>query len=283
MSTKVRFLIGDIKIGYNNIMSDQYPPLRFDKREIAVIFSLFVFVSLLMFTVGIVVGKGLTQLKYERAISSIQKPIENSETKIKQVENTQPKVEEPTNNIEKVTPTVPDNTEDKEVKLESPTKIEEPKKNESPQKASLDLIPNEKAPINSLREPSKEIPGLLDNPKIKSLVEKEADHREIRKPAAVPKPANIVIPKSYPNGNFTVQIGSYPTKKEAIDRIEHLKTIGFPHAFMSVKKISNDGPLMYRVWLGYFNSTEEAKNGGLALQDKKEITSFIVRKSENLE
>src|SRR4051812_11923043 len=39
--------------------------LRFDHREIAVIFSLFIFVSLLMFTVGILVGKGLAQAKYE--------------------------------------------------------------------------------------------------------------------------------------------------------------------------------------------------------------------------
>ncbi|MBY0371765.1 hypothetical protein K2X33_13860, partial [bacterium] len=40
--------------------------LRFDSREIAVLFALFIFVSLLMFTVGIMVGKGLTQAKYEQ-------------------------------------------------------------------------------------------------------------------------------------------------------------------------------------------------------------------------
>ncbi|NBX81960.1 hypothetical protein EBQ90_02595 [bacterium] len=38
--------------------------MRFESREIAVILSLFIFVSLLMFTVGIVVGKGLAQAKY---------------------------------------------------------------------------------------------------------------------------------------------------------------------------------------------------------------------------
>ena len=41
------------------------PVLRFDAREIAVLFSLFIFVSLLMFTVGFLVGKGLTQARYE--------------------------------------------------------------------------------------------------------------------------------------------------------------------------------------------------------------------------
>ncbi|NDC24484.1 MAG: hypothetical protein EBZ49_10220, partial [Proteobacteria bacterium] len=46
-------------------MAIQNSGLRFDSREIAVIFSLFIFVSLLMFTVGILVGKGLAQAKFE--------------------------------------------------------------------------------------------------------------------------------------------------------------------------------------------------------------------------
>lgn len=46
-------------------MANQNSGLRFDSREIAVIFSLFIFVSLLMFTVGILVGKGLAQAKFE--------------------------------------------------------------------------------------------------------------------------------------------------------------------------------------------------------------------------
>ncbi len=51
--------------------------LRFDHREIAVIFSLFVFVSLLMFTVGILVGKGLTQARYEGQTPLGTKPAES--------------------------------------------------------------------------------------------------------------------------------------------------------------------------------------------------------------
>ena len=39
-----------------NEKSSLRPSLRFDHREIAVIFSLFIFVSLLMFTVGILVA-----------------------------------------------------------------------------------------------------------------------------------------------------------------------------------------------------------------------------------
>ncbi len=39
--------------------------LRFNHREIAVVFSLFVFTALLMFTVGVLVGKGLSQPRVE--------------------------------------------------------------------------------------------------------------------------------------------------------------------------------------------------------------------------
>jgi hypothetical protein len=46
-------------------MNKQPTGLRFESREIAVILSLFIMVSLLMFTVGIVVGKGLAQAKFE--------------------------------------------------------------------------------------------------------------------------------------------------------------------------------------------------------------------------
>src|SRR5947208_1005393 len=52
------------------------PSLRFDHKEIAVIFSLFIFVSLLMFTVGILVGKGLAQAKYESLL--LNAPVDSS-------------------------------------------------------------------------------------------------------------------------------------------------------------------------------------------------------------
>ena len=55
-------------------MANQNPSLRFDHREIAVIFSLFIFVSLLMFTVGILVGKGLAQAKYESLLLGPERP-----------------------------------------------------------------------------------------------------------------------------------------------------------------------------------------------------------------
>src|SRR5947209_3699116 len=51
-------------------MNKRTTALRFDHREIAVIFSLFIFVSLLMFTVGILVGKGLAQAKYEGMLAA---------------------------------------------------------------------------------------------------------------------------------------------------------------------------------------------------------------------
>lgn len=260
---------------YNKNMSDQYPPFRFDKREILVIFSLFVFVSLLMFTVGIVVGKGLTQIKYEKTISGLEKPLNDSSNEMQPLDklsNNIPHEESKTESS--ITTTTKNSEEEVDPELEENTKTN--LVNNSDDKTPLELIPKEKTPLNSLREPSQETNTLLDNPKIKALIEKEPLQQKERKVAAV----DIVIPKSFPNGPFTVQVGSYTTKKEAIERIEHLKTLGFPHAYMSVKNIGAEGPTMYRVWLGYFSSAEEAKNGGIALQKRKEISSFIVKKAE---
>ena len=46
-------------------MENNQSPFRFDHKEMSVIFSLFIFTSLLMFTVGIMVGKGISQSKSE--------------------------------------------------------------------------------------------------------------------------------------------------------------------------------------------------------------------------
>ena len=39
----------------------------------------------------------------------------------------------------------------------------------------------------------------------------------------------------------------------------------------------------YRVWLGYFPDAESAKAGGEVLQQRGEVKSYLVRKSENQE
>lgn len=52
-------------------MTAENRTLRFDRREVALVFVLFVFVALLMFTVGIVVGKGLAQARYEKLLVAL--------------------------------------------------------------------------------------------------------------------------------------------------------------------------------------------------------------------
>jgi cell division septation protein DedD len=55
----------------NETMTAENRTLRFDRREVALVFVLFVFVALLMFTVGIVVGKGLAQARYEKLLVAL--------------------------------------------------------------------------------------------------------------------------------------------------------------------------------------------------------------------
>jgi len=209
-------------------MRDQ--SLQFDHREIVVIFSLFIFVSLLMFTVGILVGKGITTAKYEGKIVlaesgfSLHAPVH--------------------------APIAP---EKKEVIAASP----------------LNLIPAKPRSEESLSEPdaeplkNPEAEKLLQNPKIRPLLE----------------PSSSSLPQSFSTGRFTVQIGSYPSEKDAAERVESLKKLGFPHAYFSAKEMSSNNT-WYRVWLGYFPDYQSAKQSGEILREKGEVKHYLIRKAE---
>lgn len=258
-------------------MPNNQPALRFDHREIAVIFSLFIFVSLLMFTVGILVGKGLTQAKYESwpqtgtKSASYHGSAEDSllpETKGTLV----------TTNTESIAKTSEPATE--RIPANSAASLGVSQSTESaPYSESLKLIPQkEKAPdpfAGSLLEPKKsaETEKILNNPKLKGLIEGGTTKRRI---ASVKHPSSTPSPK----GRFMVQVGSYPSEKDAAERIEALKKMGFPNAFFSPSEIGDQKETWYRVWLGHFADFQTAKMNGEMLQERGEVKNFLVRKAE---
>jgi hypothetical protein len=239
------------------------PPLRFDHREIAVIFSLFIFVCLLMFTVGILVGKGLTQAKYEGSIflDGARERRSHGEPAPESVSFGTP----PASNPEP-----------------APEKPEVAKL--TPQKSRM---PGLTSP--SLHEPtrSKTADNILRNPKVAALIDDGEPHRTV---ASLPSPSQEhsqslappkTLPPSFPNGKFTVEVGSYPKQKEAADRVEELKKLGFPHAYFSVKEVGESKDNWYGVWLGYYPDHESAQGSGQMLQERGEVKSYLVRKTES--
>lgn len=275
-------------------MSKEQPQLRFDHREIAVVFSLFVFVSLLMFTVGILVGKGLAQAKYEavllrdterlRASSPVTPPSHPPTGMNAQPGTVVPDVQ--------TAPAAPDaveasaNPAENRAPAEAPAGGTEVAKKDEP----LKLVPQQQRPPDayggSLQEPrtvSAEAANILKNPKIKGLFEEDgaAPVEKKRNTASVPKPgAEKKAPQSLAQGKFTVQVGSYTSEKDAAERVEALKGMGFPHAYFSAKELGEKKETYYRVWLGYFNDSQSAQQSGQILQAKGEVKNFLVRKTD---
>lgn len=269
---------------------------RFESREIAVILSLFIFVSLLMFTVGIVVGKGLAQAKFEGLAQNTQETtrVLSSETTGRSVSlgtsisshsmdhppGKQTKVEEEDKSEGSAEP-----SEELQVKIDASHPTVEVKAE------PLELKPKKMSSLNvqedlntDLKSPETE--ALFKNPKLRDLFEPDS--------SLVAKPRNSVpgskqravasvgetIPPSYAVGNYTVQVASYSDETQASERVKALKTLGFPFAYLSTVELGENKETWFRVWLGYYPSFESAKAGGEALQARGEVKNYLVRKSE---
>lgn len=260
-------------------MANPSSSVRFDHREVAVIFSLFIFVSLLMFTVGIVVGKGLTQTRYESILAA--RTVAPPPSPVEWVASTAA-----------AAPTGSSLTIGSNDGARSPA---EATPAAPPEKPPLKLIPKSQGPVSLPADPNtkKEADKLALNPRIKPLlegakvakkkpapVEKTEEDEEDRATASNAPPAGPV-PPSFAAGAYTVQVGSYPTKTDALDRITSLKQLGFPHAYLSVKKFGDGKEIWYRVWLGYYPDSEAAKKSGEYLQQRGEVNNYLIRKSDN--
>lgn len=286
--------------------------LRFDSREIAVLFSLFVFVSLLMFTVGIMVGKGLTQAKYENAPESqtapghdvadspehsgssvsmghVPQPAAHSEKsenahgkEAHAPEHAVPSAEHaPAHGEEKVAakPHDPDTHANNEGGWGHDA---EPAQHASKPAEKIKLVPLNPAQPEQMgtalsEKNTREANQLLKNPKILSLLEDEpvAVTRGRKPSSATPvtsKPAS-------PGATYTVQIGSYPSETAAKERVDTLKKMGFTGAFFSAKELGASSGTWHRVYLGQYPSAEVAKQVGDQLQAKGEVKNYIVRKN----
>ncbi len=245
------------------------PSLRFEHKEIAVIFSLFVFVALLMFTVGILVGKGLTMAKYEGQLTAgTSLASEESEIRLP-----------PGREIARALPPTVEDT------LTPPKKNEPAESEYVPKNQPLDLVPKKNTKTasalgNSLLEvKGRKSEAILKNPRVKALLESTPS----RGLASTGKGEAGGQPISFAKGKFTVQVGSFPDKKEADARIEKLKQWGFAHAYVTSTQLGDKKQTWFRVWLGYYPDFNSAKENAEILQKKGEVKNYLVRKADQAE
>jgi len=275
-------------------MNKSQSPFRFDHRELTVIFSLFIFTSLLMFTVGVVVGKSLGSSKSATVAQSEESSHNNSikegETHQVATHNSGTSVSTdhspeshktdhgPTTHLDNLTAEVSEPV--KEHKSQETT----PKAHPTPPTAELELIPEKprtgdvRATLADLTD-QEEVGKVLSNPKVQELLENSS--------APKPKPKKRAIastsPQSFSEGNYTVQVGSYPSQADATLRVDQLRKLGYPFAYLSTKELGDKKEPWYRVWLGYFPDSESAKVNGELLQQRGEVKSYLVRRSETKE
>jgi cell division protein FtsN len=252
--------------------------LKFDHKEIAVIFSLFIFVSLLMFIVGILVGKGLTMAKYENKIVTTQVAEESLE---KTAESKDPSEKPQVAKVESEEKHDSEKIKDaKEAEAKAMAKMA--KKDQK-----LELIPQDsKRPSYAgLKEPKKDV-HVMNNPKLKNILDDEtpAPKQEVKQENNQKASRSLTgyLPRSFSKGPFTVQVGSYPNQKDAEQRVEDLKNLGFPYAFFSAKQIG-DTNKWYRVYLGYYFEFDSAKQSSELLTQRGEVKNYLVRKTEDIQ
>lgn len=79
-----------------------------------------------------------------------------------------------------------------------------------------------------------------------------------------------------PEGRFTLQIGSYPSIREAKDQVDSMEALGL-QPVLRVAEIKGKGK-WFRVYLGGFSSRDDAEKAGEGYRSQHVIDSFIVAK-----
>ncbi|MCB0405523.1 MAG: SPOR domain-containing protein [Bdellovibrionales bacterium] len=268
-----------IKLTSSIFFMSRQTALRFDHKEIAVIFALFVFVAMLMFTVGILVGKGLTTARLEAdGFGLTEREPAGLATQVPKV-HSEGLAESHGSTVTSGHAGLSDLTEPSHSEASAGAFVE----NTVPATAEpLKLIPKKTTPYSPLsdslleKKHKQDSDHVFQNPKVNALLESGARAQTAsRQPNALP-----TAPVSFGEGAYTVQIGSYPNKQDAEARIESLKKLGFPHAYLSAKQLGEKKATWFRVWLGYFPNFDTAKENAEFLKQKGEVKNYLVRKSD---
>lgn len=98
-------------------------------------------------------------------------------------------------------------------------------------------------------------------------------------PVQVPAPAPEKHVVTEPNGRFTLQIGSYPAERDADDKIKVIAKAGLK-AFARPAEIKGKGK-WFRVYVGGFNSKEQAEEAGAKYRTEHLIDTYIVAKTSD--
>ena len=212
------------------------------RKGLAIWICLIFFVSVWMFILGILVGRGTAPVRFD--IEKLQNELAALKEAVvkKQLERFK----------------IDSNAADNKTEMNF---YEELKVTKDEDSLNIDTSEQKKEPLpeNTVSEPKK------IGPSEEALSVKS--HQE-SKPATISKTDKI-------NKNLTIQVASFKDSNVADKMVEELKKKGYP-AYRSLGKIPGKG-IWYRVRIGYFSSKSEA-GSMLKLIKKDKLNAILVRR-----
>ena len=251
-------------------MSDKNNP---EKSRIVSLVIGFLILFVVTFSLGIIVGKGLTERsitfteKIETVQPSVRAPDKTVETEYDEAVVIQERIDkpdsEPKATTKEISPEASDNVQVKEnIKDDSSIEIPDPAKPPRAQKAESDRKEElTKAQSSVKSDPVPEKPLPTPEPQKKTT---KAAIEELAKNDQNKKESRVKLPPIDPEGSYTVQIGSFTDKKAAGSVLKSMKNKGYP-AYISTMR-SSDNTKWYRVRIGTFGSSQAANDYGANLK-----------------
>jgi cell division septation protein DedD len=228
----------------------------FGRNEIFIVFLLLVFTSLLLFSVGVMIGKRLLENECKLILEDGQKKLETCQKDIELKTKAASLPSIPTGiAAAATTPSTANIAAAKPETVAKPEIVAKPETKAKPETAGKPETPAKPAQA-------------VTPPKVEAA-KQEAD------------PSHLGIKEITTDikGKYTVQVSAYKDELEAQQMAYSLYNMGFKSAYYIETELPNKG-LWYRVGIGFFDKKTSADLFGEMLRKQNKISSYIVRKVE---
>lgn len=235
----------------------------YDRKEMAILVLLGALLALFSFTLGVHLGKRVAVQAHDEHAKEAEPLAAGEEDGPNRQE-----VPEQTPKMDEATTAIVDQAIKKEVE-ETKLKIDHPRQVQLPGETK-----GEKAEAAPEHKAEAEQPKAKAESKVENKAEAKHSGHVKEQTASKPKSDAHHDTVGEPVVKYMLQVGSYPSEAEAKARALSLKPSGLATLVFPVK-IEGKGT-WYRVYMGAYNTVDQANAAGKELQKNKVVESFIV-------
>lgn len=241
----------------------------YEKRELWILFSLGIMVSLFSFTLGIHLGKKVDQEKSELLAEHPRMESKSAETANDAVPDPvelTDRVKDADRNVEeKLNEGLHAEVLKTGVQLDPKRQVDLPKSPSSKNAGATTLGQHHETPAPSESAHSESKDTETTHHEESTQVADQESHEAF--------PASV---RRTPDGRYTLQVGSYPTVKEAKDHLDALEALQL-EPFLRKADLKSKGR-WFRIYIGGYGSMKEAQKFGDRYRQQHVIDSFVVSK-----